>query len=451
MSRQDPSPLDPTATLRLDAGPRGVKLSIEGIRLVVVRGPDQGREAGFELPVVRIGSGREADLVLTDPAVSRRHAEVRVLPGRLVIRDCGSTNGIRVRGLRITEADLEPGTEVELGGTCLRVERRTAEHRAMISEEESLCSLVGGSPAMRKVFALLRALGPTPASVLVLGESGTGKELVARTLHELSGRSGPLVVFDAASADPELIRSDLFGHAKGAFTGAAEAREGALRRADRGTLFLDEIGELPLDLQPRLLRVLESREVVAVGTDKPVPVDVRLVAATHRDLPRMVSEGTFREDLYHRLAVVTLTLPPLRDRPEDIPGIARTLLARLAPGRTLSPGAEAALVAHPWPGNVRALRNALERASYLAPPGPLEAEHLLLPEAPGASGTSPRPAPPPTRIEDAEKAMILSALAEAGGNKTAAARALGISLGTLRRRLKEYGADDPPGSPTAPT
>jgi DNA-binding NtrC family response regulator len=216
--------------------------------------------------------------------------------------------------------------------------------------------------------------------VLLLGESGSGKELAARTLHELSGRTGPLVVFDASVADRELINSALFGHTKGAFTGATRPRAGHFREANGGTLFIDEIGELPLELQPRLLRALENREVIPVGADRPVPVQVRVIAATHQDLPAMVQEGRFRADLFYRLSVIPIQVPPLREIQEDIPLLVKHLLHKLSLPCHLSPEAMEALMCYHWPGNVRELGNTLERAAVFCPEGVIGLEHLGLPQ-----------------------------------------------------------------------
>ncbi len=446
--------MDGPFTARIQRGTTGsLSVELRSLFVRVRRGRDEGRRAGFALSLVRIGSADDNDLVLSDPSVSRYHAELRVEPDGVVLRDLGSTNGSFVAGVQVTEARVPPGTPIVLGEEELSLETRDDSRAGFVGQEESLGELVGASPAMRELYGMIRAVAPTHATVLLLGESGTGKELAARALHEASRRSGPLVPFDAASTDPEQMRSELLGHVKGAFTGAAQDREGAFRRAHRGTLFLDEIGELPLDLQARLLRVLETREVTPLGSDRSEKVDVRVVAATHQDLASRARLGTFRLDLYHRLAVVPIRVPALRERIADLRMLVPRILERLGTSCAFRPDAWKVLEAHSWPGNVRELRNLLERfgathagrevggdevrraidlhaglAAPLAPlPGPVPAG--LPGQAPAGNAAS---------MADIERQTILDALAKHDGNKAATARALGISLSTLQRRLKDY-------------
>ena len=416
------------------------------LKLRVISGADAGLEADLSLPAVRIGTGPDNDLILTDRTVSRHHAEIRRTPRAWVIRDLGSTNGTRIESLPVTEGYLIPGARCTLGGSQIVILPHTDRVSVATPDRDRLGALVGASPGMRQLYRVLRAVAPTPATVLITGESGSGKELVARTLHELSGRQGPLVVFDASVTDPEMVRNDLFGHVKGAFTGANGTREGAFRRADRGTLFIDEIGELPLDLQPRLLRALETREVAPIGSDRPVPVDVRVVAATHRDLAAMVRAGRFRADLYYRLCIIPVRALALREIAEDIPLLVQHLLTRLELRCRVSAEAMEALRRHHWPGNVRELRNALERATALCGAGEIRPEDLHLsmgsvstaivePETPGPSPASL------DQIRDLERTMVLKTLASNRNNKAATARELGIPIATLWRRLKAYGRE----------
>ena len=432
-----------TATIRVSAaGTTAVELP--AVRLEIRSGPEIGRRAELSLHLIRLGKAEDNDLVLGDPKVSRYHAQLEVRDGKLEVKDLGSTNGTFVNDVRITAAFLEPGQVMRLGDTEVAVTPGSESRAGFVGADETgLGELIGTGPAMRRLYGTLRAVAPTHATVLIQGESGTGKELVARTLHALSGRKGPLVAFDAASTDPEMVRSDLFGHVKGAFTGAGESRDGAFRRAHGGTLFLDEIGELPLDLQSRLLRVLETREVTPLGGDSAHKVDVRLVAATHRDLEAMAQDGRFRLDLYHRLAVVPVEIPALRERPEDVPRLVEHLRTQLAPGCHFTDEAMAALEAHPWPGNVRELRNLVERM------GALHAGRPIGPGELGLKASRPRPAPgeapaidPGATMSDVERQAILAALQRNGGNKAATARDLGISLSTLHRRLRAYRPGD---------
>lgn len=444
-----------------------LRVQFEAIKLRVVAGPDTGLEASLGLPTVRIGTAPDNDIVLSDRAVSRRHAEIRMTPNGLLLRDLNSTNGTFINEVRVTEAYIPAAAECKLGYSRLLVHQYLEERKVAVSRQDRLGELVGGSERMRELYGLIRAVAPTPTTVHLHGESGSGKELVARTLHAFSGRPGPLVVFDASVADPEMVRNDLFGHVKGAFTGATGAREGAFRHAHTGTLFIDEIGELPLDLQPRLLRVLETREVSPIGSDKSTHVDVRVITATHRDLEAMVKAGTFRADLFYRLSVVPIELPALREIPEDIPLIAQHLCEQLQLKCRISAAAMEVLQDYAWPGNVRELRNVLERAALLCGEREIGPEHLRLPKeirlskqsepipapasaapSPPSGPVAPRPAPQPSaadarlHLKNLERQMILDALERNQNNKAAVARELGIPLSTLKRRLKEYRIGD---------
>ena len=289
---------------------------------------------------------------------------------------------------------------------------------------------------MRTLFGMLSRMAQHDAPVLIIGESGTGKELAARGLHESSPRyEGPFVPINCAAINDNLFESQLFGHEKGSFTGATERQDGAFQQANHGTLFLDEIGELKLDLQAKLLRVLESGEVKRVGGSKPEFPDVRLIAATNRDLTAMVREGSFREDLYFRLSVLPIRTPPLRERPEDIEMLAHTLLARNHPGTALSKDGLEALKSYEWPGNVRELRNVLTRAFVLG--GPLiRASDIVF--NPWAFEAEPRD-PGPLETGEQEKERIEAALKRAGNNKTKAASQLGIPRSTLLYKMRRHG------------
>lgn len=445
-----------------------LRVQFEAIELRLVAGADAGLEISLGLPNVRIGTAPDNDLVLTDRAVSRRHAEIRMTPNGLLLRDLGSTNGTFINDVRITEAYIPPDAECRLGYSTLLIRQRTEERKVAVPLQDHLGELVGSSERMRELYGLIRAVAPTPTTVHLHGESGSGKELVARTLHTFSGRSGPFMVFDASVADAEMVRNDLFGHIKGAFTGATGSREGAFRQAHTGTLFIDEIGELPLDLQPRLLRVLETREVTPIGSDKSSRVDVRVITATHRDLAAMVRTGAFRADLFYRLSVVPIELPALREIREDIPLIAQHLCQQLQLNDRISAAAMEALQNYPWPGNVRELRNVLERAAVMCGDREIRPEDLRLPktaEAPAWASTpvwtsaSSITAPPPipaepvsipkpgaadarAHLKEMERQMIIEAMERNRHNKAAVARELGIPLSTLKRRLKEYRIGD---------
>ncbi len=311
--------------------------------------------------------------------------------------------------------------------------------------------IVGESGRMQEVLGLVRRAAPSEATVLVRGESGTGKELITRALHAASRRAaGPLVAVNCAALPETLMESELFGHEKGAFTGADRQRIGRFEQASGGTLFLDEIGDLPLHLQVKLLRVLQERVVERVGSGKPTPVNVRLVAATHRDLETMVREGRFRDDLYYRINVVTILLPPLRERREDIPLLVDHFVRKLAAANGkaiegLTREARDLLLRYDYPGNIRELENVVERAVVLTRDPVIDVSDLPL-ALTDARTETPGDASLTAAVEGLERRMIRDALAEAGGVQTRAAERLGISERVLRYKLAKYGLTGPPAS-----
>jgi DNA-binding NtrC family response regulator len=348
------------------------RLLFDRFALSVVTGPDAGMERTFGQALVQVGTARANDFVVTDRTVSRFHLRLETQGSTFVAVDLGSTNGTQIGGVRIREAYLDADTPLTLGSTVLRFRPVGDTASLELPEQDSLGGLIGRSARMRQLYALVARVAPSELSVIIEGETGTGKELVARSIHDTSPRaSRPFEVLDCSAIPESLIESELFGHVKGAFTGADRDRAGIFERAHGGTVFLDEIGEIEVDLQPKLLRVLESRQLRRVGDSRTVDVDVRVVAATHRSLRRLVNEGTFREDLYYRLAGCRLELPPLRERTEDIPLLVGHFLARLrarSPALAVTPpDAETLqmLSAYPWPGNVRQLRNAVERLAVM--------------------------------------------------------------------------------------
>ena len=438
------------------------------VLLRVQEGPDRGAKVQVSRNRLTVGRSAVNDLPLSDTSVSGTHLEIAVTDEGILLRDLGSTNGTFVDGVRVREAFLEPGSVIQIGTTEI-VLQSADEVAVPISEREQFGALYGRSPAMREVFATLERVAPTDMSVLVGGETGTGKELVARALHDESKRAkGPFVVLDCGSLPRDLAEAAILGHRKGAFTGAVADRPGAFENADGGTLFLDEIGELPLDLQPKLLRVLDRREVQRIGENKVREVDVRVVAATHRDLRKLVGQGQFREDLYFRLSVMSVDLPPLRSRGDDVVFLAERFLEdfRKVHGRTLtlSPAAKAALSAEPWPGNVRQLKNVILRAAHLCQGATIEPADLHLGQRADrqhAVRPDPRDEPPgpfdPALLERPfkeakqlvidrfERAYLERCMAAAGGNVSRAAAEAGITRYYLRELLKRLGMHKPQG------
>jgi DNA-binding NtrC family response regulator len=338
----------------------------ERFRVAVV-----GGESVESASVVRIGSKDGNTLRVENSTMSRYHFEIEPTADGVVLRDLGSTNGTFVDGYRVREIFLPARAQLKAGEVALTYELLGEEELIELSHNDRFADVLGRSPPMRELFRMLERVAPKDITVLLEGESGTGKEKLAEAIHLRSARAErPLVVLDCAAVPPSLMESELFGHERGAFTGADHRRIGRFEEASDGTLFLDEIGELPLDLQPKLLRVLERREIRRVGGTAVIPVDARIVAATNRDLAREVNRGAFREDLYYRLAVLRVRVPALRERSSDIPLLVEHFVREFFDGdvaraREVTAGISEAnwqgLLTHPWPGNVRELRNFIER------------------------------------------------------------------------------------------
>ncbi|HTJ85496.1 MAG TPA: sigma 54-interacting transcriptional regulator [Polyangiaceae bacterium] len=431
-----------TEILSRDAS--GLKLRSRKLRIDVVDGPQQGQGFDYAGPDVKIGSARGCDLVLFDGAVSRHHLTLKIERGRVRVVDAQSRNGTVLDGVAVRDAYARDDSSIALGNSVLRVRLLQDVIEVPLSSRERFGALLGRSVAMRIVFTLLERAAAVDDTVLVQGETGTGKELVAEALHEEGPRaSGPFVVFDCSAVAPSLMESELFGHVRGAFSGALVDREGALEAADGGTLFLDEIGELPIDLQPKLLRALERFEVRRVGSNVPRRVDVRVVAATNRNLAEEVANRRFREDLYYRLAVVSVELPPLRERPDDIPLLVEAFAKQLADrGRAAAPLPDRTLksfLGNAWPGNVRELKNAVARALSMgtAHAGPTSAR--------GGAVVSGRVdlSIPLKEARDAladafEKAYLEQALSETGGNVSEAARLAGVNRKFIQRAVARF-------------
>jgi two-component system response regulator GlrR len=400
---------------------------------------------------VLLGSADTCAVPIDDPHVSRQHAEICRTPEGIVLRDLGSRNGTLVGNVAVKEAVLTSGLEIKIGTTTLRFEMGGEAGRLghlahdPVRDEElaeaptRFGAAIGTSPPLRRVFALLGRLAPTDLTIMLIGETGTGKDVLARAVHENSARAqGPFGIFDCGAVAPNLIESELFGHVKGAFTGAVAERQGAFERANGGTLFLDEIGELPLDLQPKLLRVLEQRHLRRVGGGEDRPVDARIIAATNRDLETQVREGAFRQDLFFRLSMAVLHVPPLRERAEDLPLLIDHFIAETGRSMTVAPETLELLRRYEWPGNVRELKNAVTAAVTIADGDVLAPRHLIFFRPQKRRPSIPKFLLAGQSLEALEKAAIGQTLRQFDGNRTKAARALGIAASTLYEKIKKY-------------
>lgn len=420
-----------------------------GVRVVVISGPSLGAAAvGQE---ITLGRSKLADVAIQDSTISEFHIEVAVAEGGIEVRDLDSYNGTFFEGARIVEAVLPTGSVVSIGESSVRVDV-AADHPVEAPVRDSFRGLLGRSVSMRNLYAALERVGPTDLSVLFEGPTGSGKELAARALHECGDPSRSFTILDCASVPSTLAESVLFGHVRGAFTGASETRMGVFEAGDGGTVFLDEVGELPLALQPKLLRVLEQRVVTRIGESKPRPISVRVVSATWRDLRRMVNQGQFRDDLYFRLAQMRVVVPSLAERPEDIELLAKEFL-RMLPrnvecARSFTREALDELRARPYPGNARELRNVVERAAVLCGgpvirPQDLAFDRLL---DRGREGGFEQEGEPldfklskRTAIDDFEKDFLIRLLSRTQGNIAQAAALAAIERHYLRQLLKKHG------------
>jgi DNA-binding NtrC family response regulator len=422
---------------------RPARLSIRRCRLRVTSGPDAGLEQTFDVQTIRVGSRPEADLVLTDPAVSGVHFEIRLGEHGYRLRDLGSTNGTWVAGLRLRDAYLEAEL-IHVGRTTLQFEPLDDAADVVLSTEETFGPLVGSSAAMRRLFALLERIAPSDATVLVTGETGSGKDAVAEAIHQRSPRAGgPFIVLDCGALTHQLAESELFGHERGAFTGADTTREGAFEQASGGTLLIDAIDEMSPTLQPKLLGVLERREVRRVGGGQPRPVDVRVIATTRVDLTVAIDRGRFRSDLYYRLAVAQVEVPPLRERQEDIEVLVEHFLAELPEGHKarITPETTALMQRYDWPGNVRELRNVVERSILLgaelgaAELRPNTTEELRI----ELDVDGPYREARQRAVDEVDRRLVSALLARHEGNLSAAARAAGIDRVTLHKLVQRLG------------
>ena len=420
------------------------------VRVVVISGAGAGQAAVGKK--ITLGRSRLANITIPDPTVSEFHIEVSASQMGIEVRDLDSWNGTFFEGARIAEAVLPPGGIIAMGESSVRVDV-AASHAVDAPLRDSFRGLLGKSQSMRDLYAALERVGPTDLSVLLEGPTGSGKELAARALHDSSDPARPFTVLDCASVPSTLAESVIFGHVRGAFTGATETRMGVFEAAEGGTVFLDEVGELPLALQPKLLRVLEQRLVTRLGETKPRPISVRVVSATWRDLRRMVNQGKFRDDLYFRLAQVRLVVPSIAERPEDIELLAKEFLRRLPRdvqcARSFAREALDELRTRSFPGNARELKNVVERAALLCDgpvvrPQDLAFDRLLDRGREGGGiehedDTLDFKFAKRTAIDDFEKEFLVRLLARTEGNIAKAAALAAIERHYLRSLLKRHG------------
>lgn len=421
-----------------------VKFRTNAICVDVVRGPDAGKTFKLSGPAVTIGADETCQLVLSDATVSRRHAEVRMERGQIRVCDLDSRNGTTIDGMRIRDAYPRPDSLIQVGNTVLRLRMSSDTVEIPISSATHFGRLHGTSTAMRLVFAALERIAPQDTfDVLIEGETGTGKELTAEAIHDTSPRAKkPFVVLDCSAAHDNLFESDIFGHAKGAFTGAIKNRPGAFEEANGGTLFLDEIGELPSTLQPKLLRALQEREVRRMGENHYRKVNVRVIAATNRCLATEVEQKRFRQDLYYRLAGLHVKMPALRERIEDIPLLVRTIEKNMGipPEARLPDVYVKDLASQAWPGNVRELWHVVRRAYVMGTPrAEDEVTTEVVPAMPGVTLARPllegREA-----VKDAyERAYIQLALQQCNGKVSQAAALAGVGRKFFWRAMRRYG------------
>jgi DNA-binding NtrC family response regulator len=427
-------------TLSLPGSAAAAPGTVRRFRLSVLSGPNVGVSHESRRDRCSIGNHRLNDLVIQDPTVSRFHSEIVIEDGRARVRDLGSRNGTVLDDVLVKDAFLRDGSKLLLGQVLLGFDLAEKNNRLQLAEHGRFGSLVGRSAAMRACFALLERAAQTEVTLLLEGETGTGKSAAAEAIHVASARKkGPFVVVDCGAIPAPLLESELFGHEKGAFTGATERHRGAFEAADGGTLLLDEIGELPSQLQPKLLGALETRQIRRVGATATQKVDVRLVTATNRDLRVEVNAGRFRSDLYYRLAVVRIQVPPLRQRLEDIPELIEQMLAKHGSSEATAlfrdPARMAELQLSSWPGNVRELRNYVERCLFYGDSVP--PEEASRPAGPDLTG--PFTEARKRAISEFERAYLQRLMREHGGRIQQAAEAAGINRVYLYKLMRRLG------------
>jgi len=429
--------ISPTKVLKYEAKKK--ELLTETMELTAV--PPQGSKKTYTVKNASIGTADSNDIVIsTDPYLSSRHCQIKSTDEGFVLEDINSTNGTFIDDRKIKTAVLSKKCEFTAGRTLFRVQIKQHSEKIKPTKVTSLGEIIGGSNTMREIFSLIEKIAASDAAICVVGESGTGKELIARYIHEASDRgTKPFVALNCGAIPANLIESELFGHEKGSFTSATSQHNGVFEQANSGTLFLDEIGEMPPELQTRLLRVLETREIRRVGGQEDVPVNVRIITATNRDLKKLVSDELFREDLFYRLYVVPVEIPPLRERKEDIPLLVKHFAKNFSVDdkpKAFSKEALKSLCEYNWPGNVRELKNAVQRAILVSTEPQISEKDIIF--------SSVRKEKEPDdgvikSLEEQERDSILKLLKITNGNASETARKLGVSRTTLNSMIKKWG------------
>ena len=444
-----------SGTRVLKVGEQPTTLVLAKCKLAVLEGSDSGKEVTMDRGTVTIGSDENCDLCLKDDTVSRHHAEIHFQKDGYLLKDLDSTNGTFVNSLKVKEIFITTGSTIRFGKTKVKFIPQDEKIEIYPSTQEKFSGIIGKSLPLRKIYGILEKVAPTNVTVVVMGETGTGKEMVAQAIHDNSQRAKrPFVVFDCSAVQENLIESELFGHERGSFTGATTTRQGAFEMANGGTIFLDEIGELGLDMQPKLLRALEKGEIKRVGADVPRKVDVRVVAATNRDLKAEAKQGRFREDLYFRLSVVQVHLPALRKRVEDIGMLVNHFIELNNRGGAerskhvtgVDADAMQAIKDYRWPGNVRELKNVIDRSISLTDNTELKLEDLpeyvreqsVVTTSPKIRGDVPFKEAKEEWVETFEKDYIVDLLKRNDLNISKAAKQAGIDRKSVQRLLKKY-------------
>lgn len=427
------APKQPTSILNFDTQSR--MIASQHLSLAITTPDDVQKNIHLKQSELIFGSMESCDVEINDPFVSRRHCRIVHRNERVVLMDMGSTNGTYVDNIRVDHVSLPAEGSFRIGKTTIdyKLDRHTEAIRP--STEFSLGPMIGKSETMREVFTLIEKVAPSDATVLITGESGTGKDLAARLLHQMSHRAArPFISVNCGAIPSSIIESQLFGHERGSFTGAVERMSGLIEQANGGTLFLDEIGEMPLELQTRLLHVIENKKIRRLGGKEDIEIDFRLVAATNKELQRLAGDGRFREDLFYRLYVVPIYLTPLRNRGDDMKILAERFIKELSPSNTtmrLADDAMNKLVSHNWPGNVRELKNVIQRAILFAAENTIDAKDISF--APLESKTIVE-----NKLENKESNAITAAIRKYNGNQTKAAVELGIARTTLSAKVLKY-------------